>query len=248
MAGIIGTWCFDKTAVGCCSTAVIFSLFRSVTFSFGSICLGSLLEALVKALRILAGYAKNMSREEHNVCGAIFFCILECILHLFEDIIDYFNQWAYVFVGIYGCGYIDSGRKAMELFRARGWTAIITNDLVGYVLRFIVMAVSCLTGVAAVCIESWTSHGSDASFLFGEHENAAVIAFFIGFFLGIFVSSAMTNAVSGAVNTVIVCYADAPAMLEENHPDLTRKMALAWISVFPSCGVRVPPNLSTDFV
>ena len=202
----------------------------------------------MKALRILAGYAKNMSREEHNVCGAIFFCILECILHLFEDIIDYFNQWAYVFVGIYGCGYIDSGRKAMELFRARGWTAIITNDLVGYVLSFTVMAVSCLTGVAAVFIEAGMSNGSDISFLFGELENAGVCAFFIGFFLGLFVSCSMVNVVSSAVNTVIVCYADGPAMLEENHPVLTRKMASAWMSVFPNCGVRVPPNRSIVFV
>lgn len=51
-------------------------------------------------------------------------------------------------------------------------------------------------------------------------------------------SSVMTNVANGAVNTVIVCFADAPAKLEENHEVETRKMAEAWISVFPECGVR----------
>lgn len=47
----------------------------------------------------------------------------------------------------------------------------------------------------------------------------------------------MMSVVRGAVNTLIVCWADSPARMEENHPEATKDMAEAWTSVFP--GARV---------
>lgn len=43
----------------------------------------------------------------------------------------------------------------------------------------------------------------------------------------------MMNVIKGAVNTLIVCYADAPAKLENNHPQTVRNLAETWSSVFP---------------
>jgi len=244
-AGVVGTWCFvPEEAGGCCSSAVVSSFFRSITYSFGSICFGSLLEAVITALRVLAENAKNRARQDDDECASILYCVLECILNVLGDIIEYFNQWAYVLVGIYGYSYLDSGRKVMELFRARGWTAIITNDLVGYVLSFTATVVGILTGLCGLIIESATSNSDGTSFFFGNTGSAAAakwMAFGIGVFVGIFIASIMMNVIKGAVNTVIVCYADSPAKLEENHPQLTHRMAKSWVAVFPDCGVRVPP-------
>lgn len=245
-SGAVGTWCFvPEEASGCCSSAVISSFVRSMTYSFGSICFGSLLEALVTALRVLAENARDQSREDNDGCASILYCILECILSLLEDIIEYFNQWAYVLIGIYGYNYLESGRRVMELFRARGWTAIITNDLVGYVLSFTSVVVGILTGLCAVMIESLASSGNERGVSFfvgdvGSDATARWIAFFIGIFVGIFISSIMMNVLKGAVNTVIVCYADGPQKLEQNHPQMTYNMAKNWVSVFPECGVRIP--------
>ena len=249
-SGAVGTWCFvPEEASGCCSSAVISSFVRSMTYSFGSICFGSLLEALVTALRVLAENARDQSREDNDGCASILYCILECILSLLEDIIEYFNQWAYVLIGIYGYSYLESGRRVMELFRARGWTAIITNDLVGYVLSFTSVVVGIMTGLCALIIEILASttgsggNGNSMSFFFGDVGSVATarwIAFIIGPFVGIFIASIMMNVLKGAVNTVIVCYADGPQKLEQNHPQLTYNMAKSWVSVFPECGVRIP--------
>ena len=46
------------------------------------------------------------------------------------------------------------------------------------------------------------------------------------------------NVVKGAVNTLIVCFADAPAKLEENHPGAVRAIAESWSSVFPDVVIR----------
>ena len=44
----------------------------------------------------------------------------------------------------------------------------------------------------------------------------------------------MVNVIQGAVNTLIVCWADSPSRLEENHPELAREMRDAWRAAFPS--------------
>jgi hypothetical protein len=55
------------------------------------------------------------------------------------------------------------------------------------------------------------------------------------------VCSVMMNVIKGAVNTLIVCWADSPAVLESQHPALTNEMADAWTSVFMDAAVQIRP-------
>eukprot|EP00957_Ditylum_brightwellii_P088040 6706369-Ditylum_brightwellii.AAC.1 len=111
-AGVIGTWWFvPSEASRCCSPAVKDSFVRATTFSFGSICLGSLIVAIIQALRAL----NNMTKEQDE-CNFLH-CIIDCILGCLESIIEYFNKWAYVYVGLYGYSYIDAGKNVMRLFQ-----------------------------------------------------------------------------------------------------------------------------------
>jgi hypothetical protein len=57
-----------------------------MTTSFGSICFGSLLVAIVQALKALAQEAQN------NGDAAIFACIAQCILGCLQSILEYFNK------------------------------------------------------------------------------------------------------------------------------------------------------------
>lgn len=172
VAGVMATWCFDKhEAKQCCSSAVFGSVFRSLTFAFGSICFGSLFQAIVSIFRYLLENARNQrDRADDSFCGSICLCILQCLASLLEDFLNYFNQWAYVFVGIYGFSYMESGRRVLELFQARGWTTIITDNLVGYVLNVTTLTVSVLTGVVAIFLEQVVSsryHDAEHSNTFG---------------------------------------------------------------------------------
>lgn len=89
-------WFVPEEANSCWSPAIHDSFCRATTYSFGSICFGSFLVALVQALRALA----NMAREHNDM--QLLLCIVECILACIQGIIEYFNQWAYVYVGLYG--------------------------------------------------------------------------------------------------------------------------------------------------
>jgi hypothetical protein len=42
------------------------------------------------------------------------------------------------------------------------------------------------------------------------------------------------SIVSSAVNTVIVCFAEAPAEFEQNHPILSQEMRAAWREAWPA--------------
>lgn len=78
VAGTVGSWWFSPAdATSCCSSGMMGSLIRSLTTSFGSICFGSLLVAIVQALKALAQSARNNDNQ-------ILICIAECILGCIE--------------------------------------------------------------------------------------------------------------------------------------------------------------------
>ena len=70
--------------------------------------------------------------------------------------------------------------------------------------------------------------------------------FRIGFAIGIYLSSVIMNVIKGAVNTLIVCWADSPNRIQENHPELSQEMLDAWCSTFPQCGLYNPRRATLD--
>ena len=129
---------------------------RALTTSFGSICFGSLLVAIVQALKTLANEARQ------NGDAGILACIAECILACLQSLLEYFNKWAFIYVGLYGYGYLEAGKNVITLFRNRGWDAIVADDLVGNVLFLVSILVGALTGVVGIIVAVTTSIFDDA--------------------------------------------------------------------------------------
>jgi len=93
VVGTVGTWWVaPDEASSCCSPAVRDSLFRSTTYSFGSICLGSLLVAFVQALRALLP-----SVRDNDDCACLA-CILDCLLSCIEEALEYLNKVRFKFL------------------------------------------------------------------------------------------------------------------------------------------------------
>lgn len=176
--------------------------------------------ALVRALRATLEHLRN------NNDAQILVCIIECILACIEGMIEYINKWAYVYVGLYGFGYLEAGREVINLFQQRGWTAIITDDLVDNVLWMMSLAIGLVVGLLALFI------GADPLSNAGV-DNAGMIAFGVGFLMGYLFGSIGLGVVASATNTVIVCYCEAPAEFQSNHPQLSAEMRAAWTSAWP---------------
>jgi hypothetical protein len=74
--------------------------------------------------------------------------------------LDYFSQWNYIYIALYGFSYVESGKAVMRLFRVRGWhlntsgaQSIITERLTSYVLGWVTFAMGLLAGASVLCIE-----------------------------------------------------------------------------------------------
>jgi len=232
VAGTIGTWWFvPEEASSCCSSAVTSSVCRASTYSFGSICFGSLLVAIIKALRATANQARN--GEDAN---AILVCVVDCLLACIQGMVEYFNKWAFIYVGIYGYGYLEAGKNVMTLFGDRGWEMIITDNLVDNTLgmvTFLFAGVIGAFGLVLVSVTPWFDVMNEASD--SDIDIAKIVAFSMAFIVGLFVSSIILSVVNSACDTAIVLFAEAPAEFESNHPLLSNNMRAAYMAIYPDC-------------
>merc|ERR1711959_29995 len=106
------------------------ALIRACTTSFGSVCLGSLVVALVRTIRTIMHLAHKGSKQRNSMLAALFASLLACI----ERLAQYFNVYAFVQVAVYGRTYIDAAKKASDIVRNTGVDALVNDDLVGSVL------------------------------------------------------------------------------------------------------------------
>lgn len=226
VAGTASTWFFDPVnAQGFCSRAIWDSLFRAQTTSFGSICLGSLLVAAVQTLRFIAEMARSQNRQNRragqgSALMACVLCCLDCILGLLQDAMEYFNKWAFIYVGIYGYPFFQAGKKVMTMFNQRGWTVVINDHLIRNALALVSITIALLSGI----ISSLVSPSSELT--------DGVGVFFLAFIVSIILSMTMLCVIESSVSTIIVCLAEAPSEFEENHPTHNQAMRDAWSEVY----------------
>ena len=216
VAGTVGTWWWTPLeASGFCSKAVRESHHRAMTNSFGSICLGSLLVAIIQTIKAFV----ESARESDD---GLLKCLADCILGCLQTIMEMFNEWAFVYVGLYGFSFVDAAKNVITLFKSRGWTAIITDYMVDRVLMMISFGNGLIAGGLAAAI----------SYMF--NLNLEGVAFLVGFVVGMLLSMVVLGVVGSGVNTVIVCYAEDPATFEINHYELSVRMRDTWRSAFPN--------------
>jgi hypothetical protein len=228
VSGTVGTWWFvPEEARGCCSPALTSSLFRSLTYSFGSICFGSLLVAIIQTLKAIVQNARQ-NRDQNGDCNGILLCLVECLLRLLEQAAEYFNKWAFIYVGIYGYSYIDAGKNVLTLFRQRGWTAVISDDLTARVLGMMSFAIGIATATIAGLIAAISSIGST-----GGATGLVVASVVIALILGMILASNIFQVVNSGVDTIIVLFAEAPKEFQGIHPELAMEMNEAWAKAWP---------------
>jgi hypothetical protein len=216
LAGTVGTWWFlPHEASSCCSRGLTDSLCRSLTYSFGSICLGSLIVAI---LEVIKSVVRSAARNQR---GGILRCVAACLLVWIERIAEYFNKWAFIYVGLYGYSYVEAGKNVFSLFRNRGWTTIISDSLVNRMLLVMCFCIGLVNALVAAIL----TLGADASVI-------GLSALF-ALFTGVMMSSLVFGVLVSAVDSIIVLFAEAPRELKENHPALAQEMEDTWAQAWP---------------
>ena len=209
VAGAVATWWF-KQDIG--STPVFDSFYRAMTTSFGSIALGSLLVAILKATQKMLQEIRNNRRDD------MFLCIIDCLLSCLEQLLQIFNRYAFCYVAIYGYDFKTAGRNVFDLFKRLGWTTIINDDLIDTALTFGCIGAGLITGfigwIYGVALDVESEH--------------LMFLFIAGLIAGFSMSQVTLNVISSAVATIFVCFAENPQSLAANHPTESAKLTGAW--------------------
>lgn len=230
VSGTVGTWWFTPVdASSFCSSAVNGSIKRALTYSFGSICFGSLI------VTILNVFIDGLRRLRQSRQCLLLFCVVQCILEVLERLAEYFNKWAMVYVGLYGYDFLTAGKNVVTLFRARGWSSIISNNLVNRALMVVATVISLATGL----IISMVWH----LFEIGESDTQVVkllsfIYFYAAFVISLLNANFLLSVVGAASDTAIVCFAEGSPEFEMNHPQLSAMMHESYAQAWPEVDFR----------
>jgi len=204
-AGLVATWYFmNGDAMPASPTAA--SLKRAVTTSFGSICLGSMIVAIIQTIRAML----RSMRGRNSTIAAIADCILSC----FESITRYFNHYAFVYCAIYGQPFCSAAGSVMSLFTSTGLMPLVNDSVMDKVLltsSFIGGAVGGVTGYFA----------GMAFGVFGSDRFAMLAG---GIVIGWIIVSIALQLLESGVSTIFVCFAEDRSVLSRSNPELYAKL------------------------
>jgi hypothetical protein len=184
---------------------------RASTYSFGSVCFGSLIVAVIEFVKLLV----DTSDERNSIGGAI----LSCLLGIIEDLVRYFNKYAYTQIAIYGKPYIEAAQSTWELVKSRGVEAIINDNLVGTALAL---------GCTFIALVSETVTSVVFKLAHGNYEKDImqyVLTLVATTLISFLVSNTALSVINSGVTTTFVCLAEDPAALQRTDRELYDEIA-----------------------
>jgi len=108
-AGVFGKWYYsdDEQLGHNYDSPVCSSLCAATTTSLGSICFGTFLVAFIRTMSFIVRMAEQDAAEDGNIVLCLILCCVRCVLECIGDIIEYFNEWAYVQCAIRGTSFCE---------------------------------------------------------------------------------------------------------------------------------------------
>jgi hypothetical protein len=214
VAGVSSTWYFlggIRNAIP--SNPTLKSFKRATTTSFGSICFGSLIVALIETARALVRSAR--SRQ-----NALLLCLIDCLLSCIEGIVRYFNSYAYVLVATYGRSYCESAKTCFQMFKDLGLFAMINDVIVFRVIGLVTFVGGLVGGLIGALLGAIiiTAHPDGV-------PHTWVISGLAGFFSTIVVFNSLNSVLTASIRSIFVNFALEPEILRGNDEFLFAEFA-----------------------
>lgn len=128
-----------------------------------------------------------------------------------------------------GLAFKPAGLAAVELFKRRGWGALINQDLVGTALR-LASLVSASIGALAGGLLTYQLDSNPNTVNKNTHVAMGAI---LSFFVAMLMASVLTSIVQTGTKAVFVAWAQDPGALAATHPLQLRELAVAWHECHP---------------
>ncbi|KAF2662354.1 DUF580-domain-containing protein [Lophiostoma macrostomum CBS 122681] len=221
ISGVYGSWYFCPNNFP--KRATRGALKRSLTYSFGSISLGSLIVAIIQFLRQICSAAQQSAAQDGNIVGTIIFCCLQCLIGVLNWAVEFLNRYAFSHIALYGKSYVEAAKDTWKMIKDRGIDALVNECLIGPVLSMgaTFIAYACALLAYLYLIFTDPAYNSDGAY------TPVVVAF--AFLVGLQVCQIFTTPLGSGVDTIFVAMAWDPEVLMREHPDLYHQM----VQVYP---------------
>lgn len=214
VSGVFAAYYFLKgTPEGMPSFPTVRSFKRAVTTSFGSICFGSLLIALVQLVRALL---REVMSNSNNGLLVFLICCIECLLSWIESLANLFNVYAFTQVAIYGKPFCRAAKDTWTLIQDRGLELVINNSLIGTVVGFLSLFLGSITALVAFIV--WFVQ--DTSVNLAANQTQLLFIIIISVVIGLVFFSIIGEVVESGAATTFVALAEDPAALKASKPEL----------------------------
>eukprot|EP00906_Rhabdomonas_costata_P030753 RCo043509 len=201
VAGTVATWYFLCNNMPVWPTAG--AVRRATTTSLGSICLGSLFVSLVQLTRAAVQSMRGSRNSFVAMC-------LDCLLGFVDSLMQYFNEYAYCQVAIYGKGFLEAARDTWTLVQNCGLTAVINDNLISTTLVMVSVVLSLLAGLTAALVPRDS----------GNYWNYVLL----GTAIALFILLTVMSTLNSAIITIFICYAEEPQALEFSNRELAEQL------------------------
>ncbi|UNI13916.1 Putative choline transporter, neither null mutation nor overexpression affects choline transport [Purpureocillium takamizusanense] len=224
ISGVYGSWyfCVHNFPKGATRGAAR----RALTYSFGSISLGSLLVAIVQFLRQVCSVARDQVGGGGGIgdmIGYVIFCVINCLLSLLEWALQFLNRYAFCHIALYGKPYFQAAKDTWNMIKDRGIDALVNECLIGPVLSFGAMFIGFACALMAYLYLIFTkpAYNTDGGF------TAVVVAF--SYLIGFQIAHVFTTPLSSGIDAIFVASGWDPQVMINDHPELYQEM----VRVFP---------------
>ncbi|RHZ77383.1 hypothetical protein Glove_180g25 [Diversispora epigaea] len=196
LAGVVSEWYFYRHEPnhGSPEEIAILSLKRAATNSFGTVCLGSLLESLIKILRFINNNILKKYLQDYNY--TCFYFSLSYCLSCFDHVIENMNNYILIYAGIACESFWESALSTTKLF-SRNLIFGLVNDLVTQlVVRIGSIVIGLLCGFA--------------SLIYASHSLNSPYGYVVGLITGIIpfrIVKFYADFIMDTIDASFICYA-----------------------------------------
>lgn len=226
VAGVAASWYFDTQEEN--QRPLRASLKRAVTSSFGSICLGSLFVALLRALNTLnrVDETNRTAGQRSNFTVVACRAALRAYGTLFSRLLPLFNQYAFTQIAIYGLSYSAAAKASFNMVKVGGLGPLISNTLLLSVIAVGSVWCGMVAAAVGILIAHTTPITTDEFYGVGFLPRWAVGV--LCFLIGVAVSLPGVESVEATITALFVCYAREPNYLEMRRPAAAKQVEEAF--------------------
>lgn len=187
---------------------------RASTLSLGSIAFGSLIVTILELIKLIFNAIRNNASQDGHPVEACLACCAACFIGCIENLVEYFNRYAYIEISLYGKSYVTAAKDTWRLFKDRGIDALVNDSLVGMTLTWGAYAVGLLSTLFSYLYIRITapSYNTDGQY------TAPILLF--SFLIGVQCSLTLSSAIEAGVSTIFVGLGEDPQVLALRAPEL----------------------------